>query len=130
MIFLTEWARMFIITFHTPEAFMILPTVTFGHTKTQLSLTLNLLYRIHLRKSMSGWLRSDPQLPVHRAPRISFGLFLAEISKVLIIVTSVISSCCQIPYDFTVFHQQRSFYRIFLCVDTHENLIGCDPHFY
>ena len=86
--------------------------------------------RISLSVSSYFWMAGIyPQLPVHYTPRICFGVFLSEISKVLVIKLPVIPSCCQIPNDVTILHQKGGFNRISLCVDTHKDLVRCDPHF-
>ena len=108
MVFLTEWAGIFKIAFHTPEAFMKLPTVTFEHTKIRLRFTFNLLYQIHLRKRMSGWLRSTT--PSAQNPKNKrWALFGRDIksshysnaSYILLLSTYCKIICKQIMFLFT-----------------------------
>ena len=73
--------------------------MSFGNSKAWLRFTLKSLY---LWITISGWLRSNSQPPMHCTPRICFRVFLSEISKVLVVISPIISSCCQIPNNVTI----------------------------
>ena len=100
VILITQWTGMFKIKPYTFLAFMVFPTVALN-----LNPVLDSSIVFIWGKMFLGGCDVIHNSQCTEPQGYALGSFLSQIPKVFIIITPIVSSCCQIPNNVTIFHK-------------------------